>query len=223
MGIVTIMNIYWYGLSSYKIVSKDVTIFTDPFGKSSGLTPPRGAGQIVLSSDPDNELYNNFSAISGDPFIINGPGEYDVKGVFVRGIPMNTGAKKEEKKSSVDRRAIYSINAEGINIAFLGNFSENTLTESEEEALGEADILIIPVGGKGGLDDSSATELSNQLEPFIIIPSHYKTSGLKIKLDSVDEFLKEFGDKGEDMEKLLIKKSDFEEEKTKVVTLSPQR
>ena len=133
------------------------------------------------------------------------------------------GVKKEEKKSSVDRRAIYSINAEGINIAFLGNFSENTLTESQEEALGEADILIIPVGGKGGLDASSATELSNQLEPFIIIPSHYKTSGLKIKLDSVDEFLKEFGDKGEDMEKLLIKKSDFEEEKTKVVSLSPQR
>jgi L-ascorbate metabolism protein UlaG (beta-lactamase superfamily) len=195
------MHIYWYGLSSFKIVTKDATVFTDPFGKSSGLTPPRGAGQIVLSSDPDNEPYNNFSAISGDPFVINGPGEYDVKGVFVRGIPMSTGTKKEDKKSVIDRRAIYSINAEGINIAFLGSFSGNTLTEAQEEALGEADILIIPVGGKGVLDASSATELSNQL----------------------DEFLKEFGDKGEDMEKLLIKKSDFEEEKTKVVTLSPQR
>lgn len=217
------MHIYWYGLSSYKIVSKDVTIFTDPFGKSSGLTPPRGAGQIVLSSSPDNELYNNFSAISGNPFIINGPGEYDIKGVFVRGIPMNAGTKKEDKKPSIDRRSIYSIFLEGINIAFLGSFSENTLTESQEETLGEADILIIPVGGKGVLDASRAVELANQLEPYVIIPSHYKSSGLKVKLDSVDAFLKEFGDKGEEMEKLLIKKSDFEEEKTKVITLSPQR
>ena len=217
------MHIYWYGLSSYKIVSKDVTVFTDPFGKSSGLTPPRGAGQIVLSSSPDNELYNNFSAISGDPFIIGGPGEYDVKGVFVRGIPMSTSAKKEDNKSAIDRRSIYSINIEGVNIAFLGSFSENTLTESQEEALGEADILIIPVGGKNVLDASHAVELANQLEPYVIIPSHYKSPGLKAKLDSVDAFLKEMGEKGEDMEKLLIKKSDFQEEKTRVITLSPQR
>lgn len=217
------MHIYWFGLSSFKIVSKDVTIFTDPFGKSSGLTSPRGGGDIIVSSDPDNDLHNNFSAVSGDPFIIDCPGEYDVKDVFVRGVPAADSKKSEEKAQKLDRRSIFSINLEGINIAFLGAFSEKTLTESQQEDLGEPDIVVLPVGGAGVLDAHQAMEVANQLEPYIIIPMHYKTPGLKIKLDSLDSFLKEIGDKAEEQEKLLIKKNDFEEEKTKIIALKPQR
>ncbi|PIR97256.1 MAG: lactamase [Candidatus Doudnabacteria bacterium CG10_big_fil_rev_8_21_14_0_10_41_10] len=217
------MHIYWFGLSSFKIVSKDVTVFTDPFGKSSGLTSPRGAGDIVISSNPDNDLHNNFSSISGNPFVIDNPGEYDIKGVFVHGIPADNSKKIEGKKPEVDRRSIFSITLEGINLAFLGSFSENTLSETQLEELGQPDIVILPVGGKDVLNAHQAMKVANQLEPFVIIPMHYKTPGLKIKLDSLDSFLKEIGDKSEEMDKLLIKKTDFEEEKTKIVALKPQR
>ena len=155
--------------------------------------------------------------------MVNSPGEYDVKGIFVRGIPTIPTQTKNDKKMELNRRAIFSINLEGINIAFLGSFSQQTLTESQEEALGEPDILIVPIGDKSVLDAAGAVEIANHLEPYIIIPMHYKSPGMKVKLDNVDEFLKKTDDKGEQMEKLLIKKSDFEEEKTRVIVLSPQR
>ncbi len=73
------MQITYFGLSSFKITSKDRVAITDPFDKSSGLVPPRGAADLVFLSEKTNDLYSATSGISGDPFIVDGPGEYDVK------------------------------------------------------------------------------------------------------------------------------------------------
>lgn len=214
------MHILWYGLSSFKIISKDLVIFTDPFGKSSGLTPPRGAAQIVISSDPDNELHNNFSSISGEPIIIERPGEYDIQGAFIKGVPT---VAEPDKKTLINRRGIFSILIEGITIGFLGNFSAKELTDTQVEDLNDVDILLVPIGSNGVCDAKTASAIINQIEPKIVIPAHYKTPGFTVKLDPIDRFLKEMGGKEEEMEKLVIKKADLEEEKTKLVVLEPQR
>lgn len=216
------MHILWFGLSGFKIISKDVTIFTDPFGKTSGLTPPRGVGQIVVSSAPDNELANNYSGITDSPFIVQNPGEYDIKGVFIRGIPLASG-KKPESGPAIDRRAIFTLILEGMAVGFLGMLGEKGLDQSQIEELNNIDILLVPVGGNMVCDAEAAMSIVNELEPKVVIPMFYKTPGVSLKLDSLDRFAKEMGGKGEEMEKLLIKKGDLDQEKTKFVILTPQR
>jgi L-ascorbate metabolism protein UlaG (beta-lactamase superfamily) len=218
------MHIYWYGLSSFKIVSKDVTIFTDPFDKSSGLTPPRGGGNIVISSNPGSELYNHITSISGDPFLIDSPGEYDVKGIYIHGSSVAAVASsKSDKKITLDKRGIFSLSIEDMNLGFLGAFPESALTESQEEDLNNIDILLVPCGGGTVTDSEGAVKIINQLEPKLVIPMHYKIPGLKEKLDTVELFLKEIGSKADTMDKLLVKKNDLQEEKTQIITLNPQR
>lgn len=214
------MQLFWFGLTSFKIVSKDVTIFTDPFSKVSGATPPRGAADIVVCSSPDDELYTNLSSISGSPFIVDAPGEYDVKGVFIRSVP---AGGKSDQAVTLNRRAAYSLTLEGLTLGFLGNYPDQTLGQELTEEFEDSDILLVPVGNKGTFDAARAANVVNQLEPKIVIPMQYKIPGFSLPLDPVDQFLKEMGGKGETFDKLAIKKADLTEGKTRLVLLSPQR
>src|SRR5437868_346249 len=73
------MTISWYGLGSFKITGKDITIITDPFGSDTGLSAVRGGADVIVCSNPKLNWCNNFSSITGSPFIVLGPGEYDIK------------------------------------------------------------------------------------------------------------------------------------------------
>ncbi len=209
------MMISWFGLSSFKITSREVTIITDPFGKSTGLTAVRGGADVVISSNPSLDWCNNFSSISGNPFIIDGPGEYDIKDVFVIG----TAAENKELGACT----IYSIEVEGIRIAFLGPLKQTALTDAQKETLEGSDIILVPVGGKQILEYENAAKIANQLEPFIVIPHSYKIPGLELNLDKLDKFLQEMGGKHTEEEKLTLKKKDLSGEQTSLVILTPQR
>ncbi len=97
------------------------------------------------------------------------------------------------------------------------------MKEDEIEALGEIDILILPVGGNTVLSASAAAKVVNELEPKIVIPSHFKMKDLIFDLDGLEKFIKEMGGKKEEMEKLTVKKKELQEEGTKVVVLEPLR
>lgn len=209
------MTLSWFGLSSFKITGRDITIITDPFGKTTGLTAVRGAADVIISSNPALDWCNNFSSISGNPFIISGPGEYDVKDVFIIG----TNAENKE----LGNNTIYSIEVEGIRMAFLGPVKQTALTDEQKETLEGSDIVLVPVGGKQILDYESATKIATQLEPFIIIPHSYKIPGLELNLDKLDKFLQEMGGKHTQEEKLTLKKKDLAGEQTQLIVLTPQR
>ena len=208
------MQIQYFGLSSFKITTKEATIITDPFHKDSGLTAPRGAADILVLAQKNNKLYSAVSGVSGEHFDIIDPGEYDVKGVTVTGIPL----KQEDKYVTV-----FLIESEDIRILNLSHIKEWNMKENEIEELGDIDILILPVGGNTVLSASTAAKIVNELEPKIVIPSHYKMKELILDLDSLDKFVKEMGGKKEEMEKLSIKKKEFQEEGTKLVVLEPLR
>lgn len=209
------MQIQYFGLSSFKITTKEATVITDPFHKDSGLTPPRGAADILVLAQKDKTLYSATSGISGDPFLINDPGEYDVKGVTVTGIPL----KQEDNKYT----SVFLIESEDIRILNLTHIHEWNMKENELEELGEIDILILPVGGNTVLSASAASKVVNEIEPKIVIPSHYKMKELIIDVDGIEKFIKEMGGKSEPVEKLTIKKKDLVEEGIKVVVLEPLR
>lgn len=205
------MVITWFGLSCFKISSGNLTVVTDPFGKDVGLTPPRMQTDVAVISKAANPAYNNQVSLGGERlFVIDGPGEFDVKGLFVHGLPVNG-------------TTVYSIRMEEIRLGFLGALKKQELTESELAELDEIDILFGPVGGGSVCDAEEAVKIINQIEPHIIIPMHYAQTGLKMKLDGLEKFLKEIGSKPEAQDKLTIKKSELADYESAVVILNPQR
>ncbi|TRZ77464.1 MBL fold metallo-hydrolase [bacterium] len=198
------MIITWYGQSCFRIQSGDLVLITDPFSKDIGLKPPTGQADIVTVSH-DHADHNNVNVIKGDPFIVDGPGEYSLKGVSVIGIPSTHGENTED---GIDHNTIYIIEIEGMRVCHLGDQGMK-LTGDQIEELGDIDILFVPIGGTYTLNTSEALNVIGQVEPRVIIPMHYQINGLNIKgLEKVDTFAKEIGCKKENMNvaKVTLKK-----------------
>lgn len=208
------MQIQYFGLSSFKITTKNAVVITDPFHKDSGLTPPRGSADIVILAEKNKALTSATSGISGTAFTIVDPGEYDISGVTVTGIPLKQGE---------GYITIYLIESEGIKILNLGHIKEFNISQDELEDLGEIDVLILPVGDNTVMSPDVAAKVVNQIEPKIVIPSYYLTDGLIIDVDKPDKFIKEMGGKVEQMDKLTLKKKDLVNEAAIVVMLDPLR
>ena len=209
------MKITWHGHSCFKIVTNNTVIVTDPFGKNIGLKPIRCEADIVTVSHEHYD-HNNVSVLRGSPFIINEPGEYELKGVVIRGINSFRDKKQGEEKGL---STLFVIGAEGIRICHLGDLGQKELTGEQLESLGDVDILLIPVGGIYTVDGEEAVKIINQIEPKIVIPMHYKIPNLTIKLQGVDNFLKEIGREKQIVERLVIKKKDLPKEEIRVIVM----
>ena len=212
----TFMIITWYGHSCFKIQSGDLVVITDPFAKEIGLTPPRVRSDIVTVTH-DHFDHANTETLAGEPFVITGPGEYEVKGVYIHGVETFHDSEQGAKRGL---NTIYTINTEDITVAHMGDFGEDMIRPETADELGSIDILMIPVGGTYTIDAKAAAKIVKQLEPRFVIPMHYALKGLSFKLDGLDAFLKEMGaGTVEPVEKFSIKKKDIgTEEKTEVVT-----
>ena len=213
------MNIIWYGQSCFKIQSKDIVLITDPFDKKIGLRPPFGSADIVTISH-DHYDHNNFQVIKNDPFIIDSAGEYEIKKVTVKGINSYHDNQKGKERG---QNTIYVIEMENIRICHLGDLGQDNLINGQLEKIGQIDILFIPVGGVFTIDWKSASAIISQIEPRIIIPMHYKISGVKeelLKLDTVDKFCEERGvSSKEAVNKFSIKKKDLPQEGSETVIM----
>jgi len=223
------MQITWYGQSLFQITTSpekniQVRIIIDPFDKSVGLRVPKLEADILLVSH-QHPGYNNVGVISGipsagsgqAPFVIEGPGEYEVKNIFIQGI-LSFHDKNQGKER--DANTIYTIDSENIKLCHLGDFGQKELTEEQLEKIGEVDILMVPIGGESTLSAKEAAKIMSQLEPKITIPMHYAIPKLKVKLESLDKFLKVFGIKSlSPINKLSIKKKDISTEEAKIIVL----
>ncbi len=214
------MEIYWKGHSFFKIETEPqkkqkVTIAIDPYDLSIGLKVAPLEADILLITHNHYD-HNNKSLIKGSPFLIEGPGEYDVKGVYIEGIEAFHDDKKGEERGKV---TVYTIESEDIRICHLSDLGQKELTDYQLERMGEVDILFIPVGGVYTISHKEAPGIISQIEPKIVIPMHYALPGLKLEIDRVDKFLKEMGIKEpERLKKLKIKKKDLPQE-TKIILL----
>lgn len=188
----------------------------DPFDKKIGLRPPGGKADVVLVTH-DHSDHNNVSALSGDPMVIEGQGEYDVKGVFIKGLVAWHDTQEGKERGRV---TMYVCEMEDLKICHLGDFGQAELTQEQIEQIGDVDILMVPVGGVYTVDAEGAQKIVNQIEPAIAIPMHYHVPGLSIKLEKADEFLKAMGVKNpEKLSRLTIKKKDINPEETKIVVM----
>jgi len=186
------MEITWLGHSCFRLRDRTATVITDPYGKDLGLTLPRLRADIVTVSH-DASGHNYAKGVKGDFKVINGPGEYEVSGVFVSGLELRGGRKRGKVAQGDVRNTVFLFEFEDLSICHLGDLDIVPSQAQVEEALDAVDVLLIPVGGGKSLNAAQAAEVISLLEPRVVIPMHYKVKGLSLKLDPVDKFLKEMG------------------------------
>ncbi len=214
------MEITWYGHSCFRLIERGLaSVVTDPFDSNSvGYEPLRLKADIITISH-DAPGHNFTSAVKGSNHVINGPGEFEIGGVFITGVQTDGTGKKVIEKP---RNTLYVFDYMGINIAHLGDL-RSVPTQTEIEALGTVHVALVPVGGGEGLNAAKAAEVVSLLEPNIVIPMHYRTPAVKMELDRLDKFLKEMGlHEAETVPGLKVTKSSLPEE-TKVVVLDYQK
>ncbi|MFQ5406867.1 MAG: MBL fold metallo-hydrolase [Anaerolineales bacterium] len=218
------MEITWFGHSCFRLTERNVaTIVTDPFDKSIGLAIPRLRADIVTISH-DAPGHNNLDAVrSARPVV--GPGEYEIGGVFITGVPTRQnpkdGANGKSRSGPALKNTIYVFDFDGLTVCHLGDL-DHVPSQSRVEALGTVDVLLVPIGGGNGLNASQAAEMISLIEPAVVVPMHFKTANVKLKLDSPNKFLKEMGlAKSTPEDNLKVTKSSLPDE-TQVVVLKPK-
>lgn len=208
------MEINWYGHSCFRLRDRGGVVVTDPYGKEMGYTLPRPRADIVTISH-SHPGHNYVKGVKGSPKVIDGPGEYEIQGIFITGI-----ASYHDRRKGRDRgkNTIYLFDFEGLTVCHLGDLGQ-VPTQSQVEDLSDIDILLVPVGSHATINVAEASEVISLLEPRVVIPMHYRTEAMgKSPLDSVERFLKVMGVKGTPQESLKVTKSTLPDD-TQVVLL----
>lgn len=210
------MDITWYGHSCFRIAERNrLTIITDPFGDQLGLGAPRLKGEIVTISH-NASGHNNVESVKGLQHVIDRSGEYEVGEVFIIGIAMHN-----IDETSARENIVYLLEYDGLTVAHLGDLA-HVPDQSTIEALGQVNVLLVPVGGGGALQASQAVEVIALIEPQYVVPMHYALPGLSLELDPVDKFLKAMGVSKVVEDDLLKVSQGVLPEQTQVVVLRPQ-
>lgn len=207
------MDITWYGYNSFGMKTKNGFLVVDPY-KDIGLKlPPLKASVVVLSNE--DEKSNNAEGVSGEPQVITWPGEYEIAEIAITALELAGTDKKAMKKSM-----IYSFDADGLKVCYISDYSV-PVTDELMESIGDVDILMVPVG-KGNLEEIHKT--IEDIEPRIVIPMGYKTTGLKVESGDLEAFMKKSGAQApKTMEKFSVdSRSNLPQEKTEFIILNPQ-
>lgn len=206
------MEIQYHGANCVRLVDKKVNLVIDDNLSKLGLKSVTGEQDVSLHT-------NKYETIAKGRFLINGPGEYEISEVSVRGVPAKAHIDNDGQKATM-----YSIKIDGLNIGIMGHINPN-LNEDQLEKLGVIDVLVVPIGGFGyTLDADEAVELIKKIEPKIVIPTHYADKTIKYEVPQADlqEFLKAMGvSEPEYADSLTLKDKDFGD-KRKIVILKTQ-
>jgi L-ascorbate metabolism protein UlaG (beta-lactamase superfamily) len=181
------MDIQWYGHSCFRLRANEGAVVMDPYGRGVGLKLPKLKADIVTISH-DHVGHNAVAAVPGEPFVVNGPGEYEVHGVFVVGTTLEHDARGG---GNLGFTTAFCIIAEDITVCHLGDIGHRP-SQAQVEALGQVDVLLVPVGGVNTIGAAMAAEVVNLIDPSYIIPMHFRSPG-RPDLEPVDKFLQEMG------------------------------
>jgi len=205
------MHISWLGGTAiklqFKTYSDDVVVVIDPYSPEQGNFPRSLTANLAIFTRGQKDAVT----ISGNPFILDTPGECDVKGVLVTA---TTGSQPTHTMIRLD--------AENLSIAHLG-LAQKALTEEQRDVLSNIDILFVPIGGLYGYDVEAAVKAVNDLEPRVIIPIACQSENDPTAATAA-QFCKEMGVAmtKEPETKIIIKKKDLPTEDTTVIVLAKE-
>jgi L-ascorbate metabolism protein UlaG (beta-lactamase superfamily) len=198
-----------HGKQFFKIQQGDTVIAINPISKDSKeFNKVKFGSNIVLvtTNHPDFNGIENATYGDNEPFVVEGPGEYEISDIFITGF---------ETKSVIDGKeyynTVYKIRFEEMVIVFCGNISSD-LDPKIKEQIVEPDLLFVPINGNNTIDPVKAHKLANSLEAKAVVPMDFDKANLA-------QFLKESGENVEPTEKATLKKKDFTEMKGNVIVL----
>jgi L-ascorbate metabolism protein UlaG (beta-lactamase superfamily) len=207
------MELIWHGHSCFRLRGRDLTILTDPFGASGRLQ----ADVVTVSHDEPN--HNTVSAVQGTPRVVAGPGEYEMGGAAITGVATPRPADQARERP---RNTAYLIELDDVTVCHLGDVA-TPLTADQVAVVKDADVLLIPVGGRCTIDAAQAAEVVAQVEPRLVVPMHYQSELLPLPLDPVDRFCHEMGAAGlTPQPRLNVTRSALPDQLT-VVLLEPRK
>jgi L-ascorbate metabolism protein UlaG (beta-lactamase superfamily) len=206
------MEITYLGMSCVRLRGRDTQVIVDPpHGQLPGLgkVTPDLIVRTEGRTDPDKLRHRE-----GQSQEVAGAGEFEVRGVTVRGVDMGDG------------RAIMRVEIDDVRVVSVGRL-DRQLSEDEIDALGHIDVLVAPVGGGDALAPSAATKLVNALSPAIVIPVRYRSPGSPGSggYEPVDIFAKEMGladDAYQALPKLNLNGAMTGSDDSRVVVLEPR-
>jgi L-ascorbate metabolism protein UlaG (beta-lactamase superfamily) len=213
------MVITHHGGQCFKVTFGDFTLVFDPVSKGGTLPAVRFGADIALVSrnHPDMSGAEEVSFGGKEPFVISGPGEYEIDGITIQGfLTKSEYGLAKGQESAIN--TMYSVKLEGMTLVHLGALSDTNLPADAKEAIDEIDVLFVPVGGDGVLDPAEASKLATMLEPKIVIPMHWSGLGTA---KSLDAFIKEEGEDAEKVEKLTLKKKDVAGKDGAIIVVTP--
>lgn len=213
------MVITHHGGQCFKITQGDLTIVFDPISKGGSLPAVRFGADLALVTRKHADMNGTDEVSFGgkEPFVIDGPGEYEHSGVRVQGFL--TKSQYQPAKGSLDAvNTVYAITVDGMTLVHLGALSDPMLSHDAREAIDEIDILFVPVGGAGVLSPAEASKLAVTLQPKIIIPMHWSGMGEE---KSLEAFLGDGGKDVEKVDKLTLKKKDAADKDGAIIVITP--
>jgi L-ascorbate metabolism protein UlaG (beta-lactamase superfamily) len=190
------MEITWFGHSCFRLVERGMaSAVTDPYDDSLGYPTLRLKADIITVSHAAPG-HSNVEAVKGETKALRGPGEYEIGGVFITGIPtlrsQSDGGKKKKPGTDALTNTVFVFDYDGLTVCHLGDL-DHVPNQAQIEALGAVNVALVPVGGGGGLNAAQAAEVISLIEPSIVVPMHYRTESGSLDLEPVGKFLKEMG------------------------------
>jgi L-ascorbate metabolism protein UlaG (beta-lactamase superfamily) len=213
------MEVTWYGQTCFRLSERGLaTVVTDPYPPDVGLTFPRPRADVVTVSCDDPQCRYT-SGVRGPFKLFDGPGEYEVGGVFITGIATFADGKRGASRGL---NTVFTFDFGGLTVCHLGRLG-HVPTQSQVENLGTVNILLVPVGSGGSLSPARASEVISLFEPSLVVPMYYKVRGLEVSLGTLGRFLKEMGlGKVDGQQVLKVSRTSLSEE-TRVVVLEPKQ
>jgi L-ascorbate metabolism protein UlaG (beta-lactamase superfamily) len=189
------MRLRWFGQSAFLLSGDAGTVMIDPF--DGPLARERGTQwdyPDIEGVEPDLLLithehfdHANQDAIGGDPQVIRstaGSFETPVGDVLAVASEHDASAGTERGPNS-----IFCFELDGLRVCHMGDFGQSALRDEQRAAIGEPDVLLVPVGGHFTIDAEAAAELVRALDPAVVVPMHYGNPAVGLPLAPVDDFL----------------------------------
>jgi L-ascorbate metabolism protein UlaG (beta-lactamase superfamily) len=209
------MEVNWLGRSCFRLRGRDVTVVMDP---PAAELEKAGQLQADVATLSQGSVPAHGTLGKQGMQVVAGPGEYEIKGTMITGVA--TPRAPGEQRAG-PRNTAYVVEIDDVSVCHLGDLTTG-LTADQVAVVKDADVLLVPVGGRGTIDGAQAAEVVALVEPRLVIPMRFRTPD-DPELDEVDRFCREIG--AQDLRpqpRLTVTRSSLPEQLT-VVLLEPRK
>lgn len=209
-------EIRWFGHNCFRIRAREAVVMTDPVGKLTGFSMTKQTADIVTISHK-HEGHTNTAQVKPDFIVLDGPGEYELHGVFVYGYRSYHDATKGADHGY---NTIFSMILDGMRFTHLGDLGQVPSDDVMEEIEG-TDVLFVPAGGGPILPPAQMAEIVGVISPKLVIPMQFQVGQGDKDRGTVEEFAKHLSlELPAPVDKLTLKSSDLGD-KMGLIVLSP--